>query len=361
MKPIHISATVQDSGKTAVSLGLMQVLRTRGLDPGYCKPVGQHYIRYDDSDIDEDAALVHQYFNMPDKPCHMSPIAIRRGFTRDFINNPNVKPLEDEILRSIAAINKNHPMLIAEGTGHAGVGSCFGLSNARVAQLIGAEVLIVTAGGIGRPMDELALNLALFQKYDVNVMGVVLNKIRADKYEKVTDTVTKGLKLMGTRLLGAMPYESWLESYTVKQLADELKFDVYCGHDCLSNTIENTVIAAMEPEHVVKYIQDNTLIITPGDRIDNMLVSLMLLSKHGPHNGGMILTGGFEPHKEIIPFLQESHIPVLISDEDTFSVSAKLANIGFKIRPEDGPKIDEMHELVEKYVEVDKILGYLEE
>jgi len=62
MKPIYIGATLQDSGKTSISLGMMQILRDRGLKPGYCKPVGQHYVRYQDKNIDEDGVLMHQVF-----------------------------------------------------------------------------------------------------------------------------------------------------------------------------------------------------------------------------------------------------------------------------------------------------------
>ena len=53
MKPLYIGATLKDCGKTSVSLGLMQMLKARGLDPGYCKPVGQHYVRYHEKNIDE--------------------------------------------------------------------------------------------------------------------------------------------------------------------------------------------------------------------------------------------------------------------------------------------------------------------
>ena len=52
MKPLYIGATLKDCGKTSISLGLMQMLKARGLDAGYCKPVGQHYVRYQEKNID---------------------------------------------------------------------------------------------------------------------------------------------------------------------------------------------------------------------------------------------------------------------------------------------------------------------
>ena len=191
MKPLYIGATLKDCGKTSVSLGLMQMLKAKGLDPGYCKPVGQHYVRYQEKNIDEDGVLFHQVFDLKDEPYYLSPIAIERGFTRKFINNPDVAPMEKEIIRCHQELLKKHPMVIIEGTGHAGVGSCFGLSNARVAELLDAKVVIVTSGGIGRPIDEVAMSLALFADHGVEVIGVILNKVLPEKYDAIKETVSQ--------------------------------------------------------------------------------------------------------------------------------------------------------------------------
>ncbi len=360
IKPLYIGATLRDCGKTSVSLGLMQVLRARGITPGYCKPVGQHYVRYHEKNIDEDGVLIHQVFDLKDEPYFLSPIAIEREFTRNFIKNPNVKPYEDEILRCYQELLKKHPMVIFEGTGHAGVGSCFGLSNARVAQLLGAKVVIVTSGGIGRPIDEIAMSLAMFRDFNVEVLGVILNKVLSEKYDMIKDTVDKGLKLLGTRLIGAIPYDRHLTTFTVGQLAEEFNYQILCGADALSNIIEDTVVAAMEPQNVLQHIHDNSVIIVPGDRVDNILVSILILSR-GQASGGIILTGGFEPHPMIEPLLKSSQIPVLLSQEDTFTVSARMKDLGFKIRSYDTEKVARLHDLVERHVDTDLILSMLKE
>lgn len=358
MKPIYIGATLKDCGKTSVTLGLMQMLQAQGLNPGYCKPVGQHYVRYHEKNIDEDGVLIHQVFNLDDEPYFLSPIAIERGFTTKFINNPDVTPMEKEIVRCHEELLKKHPMVIVEGTGHAGVGSCFGLSNARVAEILGAKVVIVTSGGIGRPLDEIALSLALYADHGVEVIGVILNKVLPEKFDRIKDTVAKGLKLMGTRLIGAIPFDRSLTTFTVGQLAEEFDYQIFCGSDALSNVIEDTVIAAMEPQNVLRNIHTNTLVITPGDRVDNILVSLLVLSKD-TSNGGLILTGGFEPHPMIEPLLKNSRIPVLTSTEDTFTVSARMKDLGFKIRSWDTEKVRKLHELVEENVDTKLILDAL--
>ena len=50
---------------------------------------------------------------------------------------------------------------ICEGTGHVGVGSVVGANNARVAAELGADVVLVANGGLGRAFDELEINRSL--------------------------------------------------------------------------------------------------------------------------------------------------------------------------------------------------------
>ena len=74
--------------------------------------------------------------------------------------------------------------VLCEGSGHAGVGSVFDLSNAQVAKTLGCKVIIVTQGGIGKPIDEVCLNQALFEKEGVEIIGVIINKVLEEKIPK---------------------------------------------------------------------------------------------------------------------------------------------------------------------------------
>lgn len=361
MKSIYVSATVQDSGKTSLSLGLMQVLFDRGLNPGYSKPVGQHYVHYHDHYIDEDAVLVHKIFKMDDDPYCMSPIAVKRGFTREFIYNPNVNPLEKEIVDCVKKLSDNHPMLVIEGTGHAGVGSCFSLSNARVAELIGTKVIIVTSGGIGKPIDEVALNMSLFRHHDVEILGVVINKVLESKYERITATVSRGLENIGTRLLGSIPYVPELTYFKVAQLVEKFDYEVVSGSDALSNRIEHIIVSAMQPETAREYVRENTLVIIPADRPDNIRASVAGLNDYARANGAIILSGNLDIDQGLRRFLEESGIPVLASSEDTFSISSKMVDLEFKIRAFDVDKIKILRDLSEKHVDIDYILNALTE
>jgi len=356
MKPLYVSATKQDTGKTTLIVGLLNALRDQGLDVGYMKPVGQRYVQYEGCNVDEDAVLAREVFGLRDAPADLSTVAIERGFTAHYIFNRDPKPLEAKIRASFERLHQVHPYMLVEGTGHAGVGSCFDLSNARVAELFGASAIIIAKGGIGQAIDEAALSLHLFQKHGVEVLGVVLNKVWPEKLDKIREAVAKGLENLGTRLLGVVPYQPTLVYPQMDQVAAEVGGRILCGEANLANRVKRTVVAAMEPEHVAIYLRPDTLMILPGDRVDNMEVALSAppVEPGGPRPVvGLVLTGGFEPPAPMTARLREAGIPTILCEQDTFSVAAALQEMRFKMRSGDRDKIQEVERLVRESVDID--------
>src|SRR5207302_2861404 len=135
---------------------------------------------------------------------------------------PNVliseKVVEDLGAKSQAArrtLSKDREMLLIEGTGHAGVGAVTGLSNATVAALLGAPTIIVSEGGVGRPIDEIVLNASLFASHGVDVVGAIVNKVDFDAQPRIVQILERGLALHGIRLLGVLPYRPILSNPTL--------------------------------------------------------------------------------------------------------------------------------------------------
>ena len=359
MKKIYLSAIHQDTGKTTISLGLYKIFKEMKLKPAFIKPVGQQYVDVGKHHIDKDSYLIKQIFHCHEKIKDMSPITVARGFTEEYILHPDKKVLERGILNSFKNIKKKRNIVIIEGTGHAGVGSVFDFSNADVASLIKSKVIIISGGGIGRSIDEIVLNKALFELNNVEILGVIVNKVLPGKYDKVKKFLSKGLKRKGIKLLGVVPYSPILTFPTVRQLAEQLNVEVICGNKNLDNRIEDTIVAAMEPQNTITYLKDNILVITSGDRIDNMLVAIsshLIRKRKGYRVAGILLTGGMLPHSTIVDLLKRSKIPVLFSKEDTYSVSSKVKSLTFKIEKNDKSKVNEATRLVKEYIDVDEIL-----
>src|SRR5258708_29739369 len=171
------AATRQNEGKSTTSLGLLAAIQKFHPRVGYIKPVGQRFVEIDEQKIDEDTVLMDRVYKLNCPLVDMSPIAVEPDFTRKYLESSNYEALVKKIQKAFDRVAWEKDFVLCEGSGHAGVGSVFDLSNAQVAKILGAKVIIVTQGGIGKPIDEVSLNQALFEKEGVEIIGVILNKV----------------------------------------------------------------------------------------------------------------------------------------------------------------------------------------
>lgn len=359
---VYVAATRQNDGKTIASIGLISAVMKRGNKVGYIKPVGQHYIEVDGHKIDEDAILMKDTYHLEGDLQDMSPVAIPRGFTEDYINNPNRDDLVRQITDAFGRVSDDNDFVLIEGTGHAGVGSVFDMSNADVASLLGAKVVLVSSGGIGKPIDEIMLNKALFDAAGVEIVGVIVNKVQQDKYDKITPIVRKGLARKGVDVLGVMPYNPVLSSPTIEELLGDIDGELLNGESRLHNSVRRIAVGAMPPHEALDYFDPGTLLITPGTREDLILAALgscVLGDDPGGCIAGMVLTGGVWPHSRILELLRRTSIPVIGVPQDTFTAATKINNLIVKVRPGDIEKITAGEELVNRHVDIDRLLERL--
>lgn len=357
-KKIFIAATMQNDGKTTVSMGLLTSLKKRFKNVGFIKPIGQRYLIEEGYKVDEDSVLIEDICGIKCRLNDMSPIAIEKGFTEWYIMKGKKSDLVDRIKDSFDRVSKGMDLVIIEGTGHAGVGSCFDLSNATVAKLLGAPVVLITSGGIGRPIDEVMLNAALFEKEDVKLKGVIVNKVLPEKYDKVKKLIHRGLERKGLNVYGVMPYKKFLSTPTIAEVLEETKGRLLCGKNNINNAVNKILVGAMEPHEALHYIEDGSLIITPGDREDIILAATGThLSRDRDINiSGILLSGGLVPHVEILELVKKAQIPTVLTEGDTYSVASKVHDMIIKIKPEDKLKVTTAIKLVEDYVDVKKII-----
>ncbi|TAN61886.1 hypothetical protein EPN16_02620, partial [bacterium] len=182
-KKVYIAATQQNDGKTTVSMGLIFNFKERFKGIGFIKPIGQRYLEEDGQKVDEDSILIDDVFGIRCGIKDMSPIAVERGFTEKYILKPDKESIDSQIQQAFGRVSRGRDLVVIEGTGHAGVGSVFDHSNAAVAKSLGAKVILVSSGGVGRPIDEIMLNKALFDKEGVELIGVIINKVKQDKFD----------------------------------------------------------------------------------------------------------------------------------------------------------------------------------
>jgi len=378
VRQLYLAATGQNRGKTTAALGLLNGFLERGLRTGFMKPVGQRTVIDHGQPADEDAVLMHETFGLAEPYDVMSPVHIPRGFTKAYIAGEVVDDLGARITRAQATF-ADHDVLLIEGTGHAGVGAVIGLSNATVASMLGTPTIIVSEGGVGRPIDEIVLNAALFRAHGVEVAGALVNKVDMDAQPGIAEVIARGLAPYDIPLLGTLPVRPILSNPTLDMILEGLRGEaIHRGPD-LERVISGVAIGAMEPGHMLERVGPGTLVIVPGDRED---VILTLTTAHlmGPAGAadpgefvgiggranldghesaaiGLVLTGGYRPRQAVIDAIRRADLFATLVPEDTYSVASEVHDLLVKTHPADIEKIEEIKRLVADNLDVDRILG----
>lgn len=358
---VFIAATRQNDGKTTTSLGLISALQQYYPRIGYIKPVGQRFVEIEEQKIDEDTVLMDSVFRLNCPLVDMSPIAVEPDFTRKYLQSSNNEALVKKIQKAFDRVAWEKDFVLCEGSGHAGVGSVFDLSNATVAKVVGAKVIIVTQGGIGRPIDEVSLNQALFEKEGVQIIGVILNKVMGSKVEYVSDFARRGLKRKGLELLGVIPHHQVLSNPTLDLVREELRAERLNQCGGLHNLVDEVAVGAMGAQNVCRLFKPGVLLIIPGDREDIIEAASKSLEhlKEKKMMAGIVLTDNLRPGNGLLKLIRNMPVPVFLAEQESYQVASKVHDLIVKTRPGDEQKIKLIRDLIAKNVDVQKILNSL--
>ncbi|MFL5775420.1 MAG: phosphotransacetylase family protein [Chloroflexota bacterium] len=387
MRQLYLAATGQNRGKTTASLGLFDGFQRTGLRTAFMKPVGQRTVIDHGMPADEDAVLMHEVFDLAADYANMSPVHIPRGFTKAYIAGEVVEDLGATIREAHAAYH-DHEILLVEGTGHAGVGAVIGLSNAVVARMLGTPAVIISEGGVGRPIDEIVLNASLFRASGVEVAGAIVNKVDLEAQPGIGTVLERGLAKHGIPLLGVLPVRPILSNPTLGMILEGVHGEtIHPGPD-LDRVIEGVAIGAMEAGHMLERVGPGTLVIVPGDREDVILTlttahfALRLRRANAPdaariaaiaaaatnegvasiagHEGaavGLVLTGGYRPRQSVLDAIRDAGIFATLVKEDTYVVASEVHDLLVKTHAADRDKIAEIKALVAEHLDIGRMLA----
>lgn len=365
-KAIFIAATGQNVGKTTLCLGILAALHKRFTQVGFIKPIGQQHVKIQENlNVDKDVILFKEYFNLQSDYTDMSPVILPSGFTRDFLDHKIQTPMiELAITHAFNKISQQHDFTIVEGTGHIGVGSIVQMNNAKVAALLGLEVVIIASGGLGSAYDELALNIAMCQKYGVKVRGVILNRVLEDKRAMIEEYFPKALEAWKIPLIGCVPYNAFLSTPTLKDFEILFQTQLIAGNKHHYCHFQYPRLVAGSLEAYVDEMRPNELVITPASREDIVLETLRRQKHMKESQGndciyGMILTGQHAPSSFIIEQIKQADLPALYAPLCSYNAMKMITSFIAKIRGEDSPKIEQAIQLVEQSLDFDLLLENL--
>ena len=361
-KKIYVAATNQHVGKTTSTLGLIHTLRQKNINVGYCKPVGQEFIELEQEGyprVDKDTVLFAKVMGFDIEANIHSPVILGRGATSQYLDDPDKYDLASEVMNAAQVLQDRHDMVVYEGTGHPGVGRVADLSNAQVAKMLGAGVVMVAKGGIGNTIDRLHLSMAVFRELEVPILGVIVNKVREDKIEKIRHYVGKHLKQIGIPLLGLVPYDKTLSNPLMITVKEAVNGTVLMNADSLDNQVEDIVAGSLVDKRELKRF-NNLLLVVSITRLEEAILKIKAIAEREGHESsplsGIIVTSRGEVKKAAKDYIEEHNIPLILTSLDTYGSVLKISRIEVKINTRTPWKVRRANQLISQNVDLSSII-----
>lgn len=355
---LFVTGTEPRSGKSAIVLGLMQLLSRDIQRVAFFRPI---ISSSEASAKDHDINLVMSQFNLDMRYSEAYSMSMQKA--REMINMGQHEALLEKILSDFNALKTRFDFILCEGTDFFGTDSAFEFDiNADIAANLGCPVLLV-CNGQKKSQDEIVasalLTIESFEDKGLDILAAVINRVEDSDGSGMVEELRKKIRCPECFPIYVIPEEAKLGKPTVADVMKWLDARVLYGADMTSNLVDNYVIAAMQLGNFLNYLERGSLVITPGDRSDIILGSLASrLSTNYPDISGILLTGGLEPSSSVRKLIEGwvgAPIPILVAEGHTYKTARILYDLYGRIEPTDQNKIQSALRVFEEHVDLSEL------
>ena len=352
---LYVTGTEPRCGKSVICLGITELLlRSIPLDRiAFFRPL----VKIDsEAGKDSDIQLIKECFGL--KFSYKDSYAFTVKDADRMIANGLYDELMDGIMERYRNLEKDYDFVLCEGTDF-DTSSAFEFDiNAEIAKNLGAPVLLVSCAK-NKSIDQVIASVeqakgSIIEK-GCHLISVIVNRVSRDQKEILLKKIKK---IQDKELIFLIPDVPFLGSPRMKDIMKHMNAKLLYGEALLKRHVKSFVVAAMLLPNFLERIEDDCLIITPGDRSDVIVACLSVLTSASmPNISGIMLTGGLLPEPPIRKLIEgyADMIPVLSVKENTFPAAVKVNSIHPVISPDDTEKVELALDVFEDNVDIKKL------
>jgi len=355
-KSIYVASSESNSGKSVITLGLMNILVGKIKKIAYFKPVIREFGHHKDINIE----TINDHFGLGIS--YEDAYAFTYPELLKYRSEGNNAYIIDTIITKYKKLEDMHDFVLVDGMDFEGEGASFEFSsNVEIAKNLGIPLILVAKAEGYRP-DEVTKNvlstLQILSEKEVRLVAVIANKTLPEDREELGKLFDK---LLPADVLHAIiPVAKELKSPTMKEIVAAVDGHLLFGENFLSNRVDHFIVGAMQLRNCLTHLEENTLIVTPGDRGDIIVAMIQAnLSKNYPKVAGMILSGGLEPEEPIVKLIEglETVVPIVQVQTGTFETVNKVGSVKSRIYYDNTAKIELAINTFEKFADTTAIIN----
>jgi phosphate acetyltransferase len=318
---LYITAMEPQSGKSIVTLGIMELLSRRVQRLGFFRPIVPS-----ESEPDPEIELVRGRYQVD------GAYALSEAEAAAL---PSYDELRKRVVAAYKELESRCDFVVCEGTDFVGAAPALDFGrNADIANELGSPVLVVVKGGA--PEETVASVKAARSALEYkgcSIFGVFVNRVPPEQTDVIADLVAG---LDHDEPVYILPERAELAYPTVADVALHLDAEVlFDPKETLHREVRDVRVGAMSVEHFLDELVDGTLVIVPADRPDILVTSIAsTLSPSVPTVAGVVLTGEVPLGDTAARLLQNAPFPVLKVAQPTYVAATAVNAVRPHIRAE---------------------------
>ncbi|MGN6396760.1 MAG: phosphate acetyltransferase [Mucilaginibacter sp.] len=355
IKSVFITGTEGNTGKSVISLGLINMILGKARKVGFFKPV---ISKRNSQQKDEHINTIISHFDLPIS--YEESYALTWQEATRHMESEGEGEMIDIIIRKYKNLEAQYDFIVVEGTDYRGEGGAFEFElNAQIAKNLRAPAIAVISGegrSTAQIVNTVLTTLNKFEAREISVLAVVVNKVQQASLSDVRALLER--QLPTETLLAVIPADKALRNPSMREVHEKLNGRLLFGSEQLTNRVDHFVTGAMQVPNFLNYLKENVLIVTPGDRGDIVISALQAnLSSSYPKVAGIILTAGYEPEEPITRLIEglQTVVPVIAVSTGTFETSNIVGSIRSRITAMDLKKIELAIETFNTHVDLSEL------
>jgi phosphate acetyltransferase len=356
---LYVASAAPKSGKSIVVLGLMSLFCGSTRRVGFFRPIVQS-----DGDHDETIALMVERYDLEGPREEMYGVSANQA--SDLVAAGKTDVLFNQIIGKFDALRSRNDLVICVGTDFEGPAAALEFDfNAEMANHLGCAILPVVNArnqSADQVSDLLKALLTTLSERHCDVVAAVINRVNPEVAETVQALlVSRSVTDVPVYIL---PETTTLSLPSVDDIARATDAEWIGAKLGASNRVANYLVAAMELPNFLASIKEGSLIITPGDRADIVVGTLLAhRSENYPAIAGLMLTGGLTPAPQVqslISGLQDDRVPVLSVAADTYTTVSQVNNTPCELRSDNDAKVAAALGIVDNGIDAEALLKRLQ-
>jgi phosphate acetyltransferase len=350
-KSVYVITSDTYSGKSIVSLGVMQMIMRNTSNVGYFKPV----LNSGDTNDDFIRTMISNFkLNME----YEDAFAFTQNEISQLQNEGNINEAYDVIIKKYKALESKFDFVLVDGSNFDSEMNIFGIYfNASLAQSLNIPTLLVLKDCFSSEeelFNHIQIEVDAVLKKEVRLLSVFINRT-INKFENIKRKLESKYSNIQFYFI---PEEPLLSRPTIKEIADAFQAKFLFENSDIHQIPRKTIVGGMEVSNFLNHITEDCIALISADRSDVILGTIMAhASAQYPRVAGILLYGGFDLQPSVLKLLQGTPnlMPIMLSDKGTYETVRGLNKINSRVYPESEQKIKLGIEIFEKNVDIEKL------